>query len=158
MVSDSKYKRRWFYRKRPVVCHCLACPARTARFQAFSPYQAATLKHDRERLLWLCILRLKCMQWYPGGGAFALFFHPHPREFATQNKKSASSRGLARGGGGGGWTQLELPANPISIQFLIVQLTQNGLNQTPGGWGGGGHLGQYLPGMCRWPLRAPTPL
>ena len=37
--------------------------------------------------------------------AFALFFHPHPREFATQNKKSANARGLARGGG---WAQLEL--------------------------------------------------
>ena len=44
---------------------------------------------------------------YPGGGAFALFFHPHPREFATQNKKSANTRGLARGGGGR-WAQLEL--------------------------------------------------
>ena len=42
---------------------------------------------------------------YPGGGAFALFFHPHPREFATQIKKSANARGLARGGG---WAQLEL--------------------------------------------------
>ena len=41
---------------------------------------------------------------YPGGGAFALFFHPYPREFATQNKKSANARGLARGG----WAQLEL--------------------------------------------------
>ena len=47
------------------------------------------------------------MRRYPGGGAFALFFHPHPREFATQNKKSANARGLARGGGGG-WAQLEL--------------------------------------------------
>ena len=45
------------------------------------------------------------MRRYPGGGAFALFFHPHPREFATQNKKSANARGLARGGG---WAQLEL--------------------------------------------------
>ena len=44
----------------------------------------------------------------PGGGAFALFFHPHPREFATQNKKSANARELARGGGGGEWAQLEL--------------------------------------------------
>ena len=44
------------------------------------------------------------MRRYPGGGAFALFFHPHPREFATQNKKSANARGLARGG----WAQLEL--------------------------------------------------
>ena len=48
------------------------------------------------------------MRRYPGGGAFALFSHPHPREFATQNKKSANARGLARGGGGGGWAQLEL--------------------------------------------------
>ena len=45
------------------------------------------------------------MRRYPGGGAFALFFHPHPWEFATQNKKSANARGLARGGG---WAQLEL--------------------------------------------------
>ena len=45
------------------------------------------------------------MRRYPGGGAFALFFHPHPREFATQNKKKANARGLARGGG---WAQLEL--------------------------------------------------
>ena len=45
------------------------------------------------------------MRRYPGGGAFALFFHPHPREFATQDKKSANARALARGGG---WAQLEL--------------------------------------------------
>ena len=43
---------------------------------------------------------------YPGGGAFALFFHPHPREFATQNKKSANARGLARGGDGRSWNWL----------------------------------------------------
>ena len=47
------------------------------------------------------------MQRYPGGGAFALFFHPHLQEFATQDKKSANARGLARRGGGG-WAQLEL--------------------------------------------------
>ena len=29
VVSDSKSKRRWFYRKRPVVCHWLACLSRT---------------------------------------------------------------------------------------------------------------------------------
>ena len=46
------------------------------------------------------------MRRYPWGGAFALFFCPHPREFATQNEKSANARGLARGGGG--WAQLEL--------------------------------------------------
>ena len=45
------------------------------------------------------------MRRNPGGGAFVLYFHPHPREFATQNKKSANARGLA---GGGGWAQLEL--------------------------------------------------
>ena len=37
-----------------------------------------------------------------GGGAFPLFFHPHPWEFATQDKKSANARGLARGAGGMG--------------------------------------------------------
>ena len=30
------------------------------------------------------------MRRYSGGGAFALFFHPHPREFATQNKSKGS--------------------------------------------------------------------
>ena len=65
-------------------------------------YQATTLKRDRERSLWLCISRSKRMRRYPGGGAFALFFHPHPREFATQNKKSANARGLARGLARGG--------------------------------------------------------
>ena len=43
------------------------------------------------------------MRRYPGGGAFALFFHPRRREFATQNKKSANARGLARGGDGRSW-------------------------------------------------------
>ena len=42
------------------------------------------------------------MRRHPGGGAFALFFHPHPREFATQDKKSANARGLAQGGRGMG--------------------------------------------------------
>ena len=64
-------------------------------------YHATTLKLDRERSLWLCISRSKRMRRYPGGGAFALFFRPHPQEFATQNKRSANARGLARGGGGG---------------------------------------------------------
>ena len=45
------------------------------------------------------------MRRYLGGGAFALFFHPHPREFATQDKKSANAWRLARGGG---WAQMEL--------------------------------------------------
>ena len=46
------------------------------------------------------------MRRYPGGRAFALFFHPHAREFAIQDEKSANARGLARGGRG--WAQLEL--------------------------------------------------
>ena len=36
-------------------------------------------------------------------GAFALFFRPHPREFAIQGKKNANSRGSARGGPGRRW-------------------------------------------------------
>ena len=43
------------------------------------------------------------MRRYLGGGAFALFFHPHPREFVTQDKKSANAWGLYRGGDGGNW-------------------------------------------------------
>ena len=31
-------------------------------------------------------------------------------------------------------------------------------NARGGGGGGGGYLGQFLLGMCRWPLIAPTPL
>ena len=57
------------------------------------------------------------MQRYPGGGAFALFFHTHPREFVTQDKKSANARGLARGG----WAQLELTDALRGIQWLTPQ-------------------------------------
>ena len=35
-------------------------------------------------------------------GAFAVFFRPHPREFATQGKKNANARASARGEGGQG--------------------------------------------------------
>ena len=42
-----------------------------------------TLKRDRN----LGISRSKRMQLYPGGGVFALFFRPHPREFAIKTKK-----------------------------------------------------------------------
>ena len=61
---------------------------------------------------------------YPGGGAFALFFHPHPREFATQNKRSANARGLARGGGGE-WAQLELTdalTIPFTTRFTVTSI------------------------------------
>ena len=39
-------------------------------------------------------------------GAFALFFRPHPREFAIQGKKDANARGSARGGAGRRWNWL----------------------------------------------------
>ena len=65
------------------------------------------------------------MRRYPGGGAFALFFHPHPREFATQNKNSANARGLARGGGGDGrswnWLMHYFIGN-FTLQFSEVYL------------------------------------
>ena len=57
---------------------------------------------------------------YPGGGAFALFFHPHPREFATQNKKSANARGLARGGDGRSWNWLMHKAGRFHFSFWHV--------------------------------------
>ena len=84
-------------------------------------YQATTLKRDRERSLWLCISRSKHMRRYPGGEAFALLFHPHPREFATQNKKSANARGLAPGGGGG-WAQLELTDALETTELMPVRV------------------------------------
>ena len=59
------------------------------------------------------------MRRYPGGGAFALFFHPHPREFATQDKKGANARGLARGEGIGAagidWCITELRLKDILL-------------------------------------------
>ena len=64
-------------------------------------YQATTWEITVYTLKQLCIPRSKRMRRYPGGGAFALFFHPHPREFATQDKKSTNARGLTRGGGMG---------------------------------------------------------
>ena len=41
-------------------------------------------------------------------GAFALFFRPHPWEFAIQGIKNANARGSAREGARGGWAQVEL--------------------------------------------------
>ena len=58
---------------------------------------------------------LKCLKWHyltvrsmknvavlTEDGAFAVFFRPHPREFATQGKKNANARASARGEGGQG--------------------------------------------------------
>ena len=64
---------------------------------------------------------------YPGGGAFALFFHPHPREFATQNKKSANARGLARGGGMGAagidWCIISTPTEKVRFKQIRYTLS-----------------------------------
>ena len=65
-----------------------------------------TLKRYREKSTRLCISRSKHMQRFPRGGAFALFFRSHHREFPL-NTKNANSRRSARGGGGGK-AQLEL--------------------------------------------------
>ena len=73
------------------------------RFQAFSHCLSSYNTETRPRKI--VVIMYFAFKTYPGGGAFALFFHPYPREFATQNKKSANARGLARGGG---WAQLEL--------------------------------------------------
>ena len=35
---------------------------------------------------------------------------------------------------------------------------QTEMAQFPDRWGGGGGLGQFLLGMCDWPLRTPAPL
>ena len=115
VVSDSKSKRRRFYRKRPVVCHWLACLSRTGpncggfkgmfpRFQAFSHCLSSYNTETWPRKI--VVIMYFAFKTYPGGGAFALFFHPHPREFATQNEKSANARGLARGGDGRSWNWL----------------------------------------------------
>ena len=53
-----------------------------------------------------------------GVGHLLSSFIPTPREFATQNKKSANARGLARGGGG--WAQLEL------TDALVVETSASG--------------------------------
>ena len=63
----------------------------------------------------------------PGGGAFALFLRPHPREFrqlmcphpgefAQFLKKNANARGLARG-----WALLELTDSKILNSFVFLQ-------------------------------------
>ena len=62
---------------------------------------------------------LKCIKWHYStvrsmknvavlteDEAFALFFRPHPREFAIQGKKNANARGLTRGGAGRSWNCL----------------------------------------------------
>ena len=63
-------------------------------------------------------------------GAFALFFRPHPREFAIQGKKNANARGSARGGAGRRWNWLmhyfertETIKGKLEIADVEVQIT-----------------------------------
>ena len=44
---------------------------------------------------------MKSVAVLTGEGAFALFFRPHPREFAIQGKKNANAEGSGPEGGGG---------------------------------------------------------
>ena len=45
----------------------------------------------------------------------------------------------------------------IANELLVSEMQINGGHQENSwGPGGGGHLGQFLLGMCRWPLRGPT--
>ena len=41
-----------------------------------------------------------------------------------------------------------------SFKEMNSELKHRFLSQYPGG----GYLGQFLPGMCSWPLKTPTPL
>ena len=44
----------------------------------------------------------------------------------------------------------------LQLALNLFMRTCNNIDQAAPG--GGGYLGQLLLGMCRWPLRAPTPL
>ena len=53
-------------------------------------------------LLILTVQSMKNVAVLTEDEAFALFFRPHPGEFAIQGKKNANARGSARGGGEAG--------------------------------------------------------
>ena len=60
---------------------------------------------------------------------------PYPREFAIQGKKNANARGSARGGGGGGWAQMELTDALVFLWWLkqkghIMNLLIRGIPDT----------------------------
>ena len=57
-------------------------------------------KKSHFKMALLSVRSIKDVALLTEDGAFALFFRPHPREFAIQGKKNANSRGSARGGGG----------------------------------------------------------
>ena len=96
------------------------------RFQAFSYCLSSYNTETWPRKI--VVIMYFAFKTYPGGGAFALFFHPHPREFATQNKKSANARGLARGGDGRSWNWLMHKDESIRPDqtFIFIQPTMEG--------------------------------
>ena len=67
------------------------------------------------------------MRRYPGGGAFALFFHPIPTpgNLPPKTKKKANARGLARGWGGGmgaagiGWCIIRTFVNNTFLKQFV---------------------------------------
>ena len=60
------------------------------------------------------------MRRYTGGGAFALFFHPHPGYLPPKTKKVLMPGGYP--GGGGGWAQLELTDALFENQMINMQM------------------------------------
>ena len=54
-----------------------------------------------------------------------------------------------------------LQSNKSDIDWFPAHFCKNNTSFFPHFfffWGGGGYLGQFLLGMCRWPLRTQTPL
>ena len=58
--------------------------------------------------------------------------------------------------GGGGGVGHKVPALSFKDSYLRNEYCYFNKNLVPGG--GGVYFGQVLLGMCRWPLRTPTPL
>ena len=50
------------------------------------------------------------------------------------------------------------PRSKCPVEPHLYQVIKASEPGGGGGGGGGGYLGKFLLGMCRWPLRAPTPL
>ena len=83
---------------------------REVLIRIFALLQKKTLIKPKNRTLkclkrhYLTVRSIKNVAVLTEDGAFALFFRPHPREFAIQGKKNANARGSAWGG----WVQVEL--------------------------------------------------
>ena len=86
-----------------------------------------------------CCVRTPEMD-FPGGHAP----RPPPLAKGSFGAQDGISQNLKPSGGWTGWVNL--------LHFILFECLK--LRKYPGG----GYLGQVLLGMCRWPLRAPTPL